>query len=1032
VSADSTFAGYRAAVLADGKWIPLDRQITQDYGSPDRLGNAGNSWVSAAEPGAQHWVRLDWPQPVEVNRVELWWALPEWYPQAFRLEALEGEEWEPVGSPAWLTPTGQHTAVGFVMRPVRALRVVQPGGAGGDRGLMALQEITAVRAAEPPGLEGAREATAEELRRVFPRPLERNIARLHVEQPGADRAVAWTADRAAPAPALAEGDTQTPAGLPRRCRAVGVQWPIQHVLDGATLHCRGAVPSVTAEFHDGVRWRPVEAGLTTDAAEGRLTLGFEPIATDAFRLRGEGLGGVTEVEVYRYLPAGPNVWPERLVTDNRFERELLASGREPSYEDLCSAALSMAPAHALLGLKDTVREVGVAWDGRLVGANPVELRFGTAAEGLAEYRDTVTRTLIDGWRPGTVVCGRVRDLAVRETAFVSFAGPARRSPCLFLRVELHNLGSAPLDATVQARVQGGGAPLTGRGREVLAGEALILAGLHSRSVAEGGTIITPLELRPGERAVLDFVQPYEGGDAAQSALYAAARYERGLGEFRRYWDELLAPAARLELPEERLNRMVRAILTQLFINADGDIMPYGAVPSGYEGNLYGLEEGFAMLALTYFGFAPDAQRYMDATYLTPEFLRKVEAYREYADRHQQYRNGLQPYYAVSTFRFSRDEAWIRRHRQLFTDCAEWTIEQRRATMDLENGVEPLHFGLLPKWSYGGDIADLQCYPFYANFACWRGLLETAWLMSELGDSATAERYAAEAAEYRRAIDRAVEGSYQPHHEPPFLPLQLYATEPVADDYHQLFAGALLDLQPFDPHGRQIGYTTDYLEQANLLFCGLPRFRRDAGSGGLDALYGLGYVLTKLAQGKLDEFLLAFYGYQAFNLERETFASRETNLIYASDLHVRSRYPVPDASDPIPCSSAVALHFLRHMLVTEEMDGAGGYTGDVLLLAGAPRAWFADGKRVRFARMPTHFGPLTCEVRSRCTDGVIEATVTAPERAGWRSLALRLPHPEGKRLRSVTVNGRAAASFDALAGDVALPPGVAEYRVVATY
>ena len=61
-------------------------------------------------------------------------------------------------------------------------------------------------------------------------------------------------------------------------------------------------------------------------------------------------------------------------------------------------------------------------------------------------------------------------------------------------------------------------------------------------------------------------------------------------------------------------------------------------------------------------------------------------------------------------------------------------------------------------------------------------------MGELGDEQTAQRYAAEADDYRAAIDRAVEGNLRRDITPPFLPLQLYATEPVGNDYDQLFYG----------------------------------------------------------------------------------------------------------------------------------------------------------------------------------------------------------------------------------------------------
>ena len=60
-------------------------------------------------------------------------------------------------------------------------------------------------------------------------------------------------------------------------------------------------------------------------------------------------------------------------------------------------------------------------------------------------------------------------------------------------------------------------------------------------------------------------------------------------------------------------------------------------------------------------------------------------------------------------------------------------------MELENGRKPLHWGLLPQWAYGGDVVNVLGYPFYANLCCWRGLVDTAWVLNELGDQETKRR-----------------------------------------------------------------------------------------------------------------------------------------------------------------------------------------------------------------------------------------------------------------------------------------------------
>jgi hypothetical protein len=353
-------------------------------------------------------------------------------------------------------------------------------------------------------------------------------------------------------------------------------------------------------------------------------------------------------------------------------------------------------------------------------------------------------------------------------------------------------------------------------------------------------------------------------------------------------------------------------------------------------------------------------------------------------------------------------------------------------MELENGQQPLHWGLLPKWAYGGDILDVLCYPIFPNLCCWRGLVDTAWALEQMGDRETARRYRADAREYRTAIDRAIEGSYRTNQEPPFLALKLYGTEPDEQlDYYQLFAGCLLDVEAFESGNRHAHWIADYLEDSNRMFCHLPRFRH-LGPGALDAIYGKGYWLNLLHEDAVRDYLLAFYAYLAFNLEHETFVSRESNVLYPSDLHQRSAYPAADITDPLVCASAVALHLVRHMLVTEERGAAGDYSGNLLLLPGAPRAWLQDGKEIRLREMPTHFGPMGLAVHSHAGKRRIEARFTPPTRYPCQSVKLRLRHPDGHPLKSVRVNGKSWRDFDPANDWILLPGDIGPCRVEASY
>jgi hypothetical protein len=490
----------------------------------------------------------------------------------------------------------------------------------------------------------------------------------------------------------------------------------------------------------------------------------------------------------------------------------------------------------------------------------------------------------------------------------------------------------------------------------------------------------------------------------------------------------------VEVPEARVNHLVKAILAQCFVCGDSNIMYYGAAPSAYKGSLFGIEESYPMVGLALFGYGKDAQRYLDGTYLTSEFLKKTDQYslKESEFRHQQYRNGLEPHYAISVYRLTRDDDWIRPHIPLFRECADWTTSRRRRTMELENGQKPLHWGLLPKWAYGGDIADVLCYPLFPNLCCWRGLMDTAWLLDQQGDKDTATRYRTDAWEYRTDIDRAIEGSYRQEQKPPFLALKLYGTQPDEQlDYYQLFAGCLLDVEAFPAHSRHARWVADYLEESNRMFCHLPRFRH-IGPGALDAIYGKGYWLNLLHDDEISDFLLAFYAFMAFNLEHVTFVSRESNVLYPSDLQQRSPFPAADITDPLVCSSAVALHLVRHLLVTEERGGAGEYSGDLLLLAGTPRAWLENGKEIRLREMPTHFGPVSLEVVSHNDQGRIEARLTPPARNPCKTIKLRLRHPDGRPIRSVRVNGQAWDRFDPVKEWILLPGDLQTYRIEARY
>ncbi len=64
-------------------------------------------------------------------------------------------------------------------------------------------------------------------------------------------------------------------------------------------------------------------------------------------------------------------------------------------------------------------------------------------------------------------------------------------------------------------------------------------------------------------------------------------------------------------------------------------------------------------------------------------------------------------------------------------------------------------------------------------------------------------------------------------------------------------------------------------------------------------------------------------------------------------------------------------------------------------------WY-DGSSVRDA--PTHFGSMSYRIMSFADHGYIEAEIDSPTRSSPKEIVIRLRHPQGRRIRAVTVDG----------------------------
>ncbi|MGH7489909.1 MAG: hypothetical protein ACREMY_30525, partial [bacterium] len=118
---------------------------------------------------------------------------------------------------------------------------------------------------------------------------------------------------------------------------------------------------------------------------------------------------------------------------------------------------------------------------------------------------------------------------------------------------------------------------------------------------------------------------------------------------------------------------------------------------------------------------------------------------------------------------------------------------------------------------------------------------------------------------------------------------------------------------------------------------------------------------------------------------------------------------------------------RNMLVHERDDGA------LILGMAVPRAWLADGKQIEVERCPTYYGNLSMTIASEANTGRITASVAMQGGTHPTELIVRLRHPEGKPIRSVSVNGRPWTEFDVAKEWIRIRrPDEAKYQIVASY
>ncbi len=375
--------------------------------------------------------------------------------------------------------------------------------------------------------------------------------------------------------------------------------------------------------------------------------------------------------------------------------------------------------------------------------------------------------------------------------------------------------------------------------------------------------------------------------------------------------------------------------------------------------------------------------------------------------------------------YSKDREWMKRVAPAMVEAANWIARERAATKVKDaRGEKVPHFGLMPagkpydveervdpKPSYG--------YAFTDGWTCL-GLQRAAEALADAGHP-DGPRLLKEAADYRADILEVMRKLRQTDPSRTPYPERVYGR----DEWASFAAGAVSlvhtgFLKSGDPAFEQLENYT----QKHFAVVGLngKMVAKEMQFHGIESIYTViaddAFHQAWIERGEIEKALLAFYSVLAYGVDRETLGTVER--FSPEDRRYTPFFMNGSASGRI-------LMMIRKTLLMEN-------EGTLRLMAAAPRRWFEDGKRIVVENAPAYFGGLSMSVLSEADQGRIQARLELTRTRGdrLRGIVLRVPHPARRPIRSVLVNGKPWASFDAARETVTLPANARRLAVVVNY
>jgi hypothetical protein len=573
---------------------------------------------------------------------------------------------------------------------------------------------------------------------------------------------------------------------------------------------------------------------------------------------------------------------------------------------------------------------------------------------------------------------------------------------------------------------------------------LFVSGGKGETAQQGNGIRWTLKLAPGKAQDLYFMIPsITLTDQAEFAALRERNFDVDSKRVCDYWRAIVARGAQIETPEPTINEFYKAHLCHMMINCYKEIGSdrLHAHVGTFSYGVYPDESGMMISDLDRRGYHDEARRNLDSylesqgTVQMPGNFKTKEGLFYASGGHDtggyNKSHGWVMWNMADHWKTTRDREWMKMAAPKLAASCDWVTRERKATMNLNaDGTRPIEYGWLPT----GSLEDVTDYWYWmVTNAC------TVWgfdaLSAALADFGypDAARLQADARGYHEDFMRSMEearvrcpvvrlrdGTYVPKY-----PSRVYERgrchgwlrETLEGSIHLLITGLL----PADsPEANWILKDfEDNLYISDTYGYAIPAFNNFWFSRGGFSMQAnlLGGPLPYLYRDEIKHYLRGYFNGLASAYYPETRMCNEHSLPELG-------YP---AGDHFKTSDeAQSTYWLRLVFVHEDGD-------DLYLGQAIPRYWLTDGRNVGIERAASYFGPLSLRITSEVGQGRIKAVVTPPTYDRLKHIYLRLRHPEGKPIKSVTLNGKAYDRFDVKKEWVILPgalDGVQE--IVASY